>query len=315
MVSIAEFTDEGKYTIKVFSERTGVHPVTLRAWERRYDLLDPDRQDNNYRLYSERDVQIIRWITHRMDDGLSISNAVREYKKLRGQGIWPDALPSVLLPECTKEPAHPPKTYAKKLYQAFTDHNESQARQIMDAVQSTFDLRTIFFEIMQPCLFEIGEAWVRGDIHIATEHFASNFIQGILSSLLLAFPVYHEAPLILVTCPQDEFHVLAPLMLSVLLRREGYQIEFLGADLPVDDLVFYAEDTSPEMVILSSSNYHSMFPMLHVQEKLNKLPSQPILGFGGRYFIENEKAREEVQGIFLGYSVDEAIDKVHQLLD
>ena len=80
-------------------------------------------------------------------------------------------------------------------------------------------------------------------------------------------------------------------------------------------LVFYAEDTSPEMVILSASNYHSMFPLTHAQEKLNKLPSQPILGFGGRYFVENEQAREEVQGVFLGYSVNEAIDKVHQLLD
>ena len=77
MVSIAEFSKEPKYTIKVLSERTGVRPVTLRAWERRYDLLDPDRLDNNYRLYSERDIQVIRWITHRLDEGLSISTAVR----------------------------------------------------------------------------------------------------------------------------------------------------------------------------------------------------------------------------------------------
>ncbi len=182
MVSIAEYANEGKYTIKVLSERTGVRPVTLRAWERRYDLLDPDREDNNYRLYSERDIQIIRWVTQRMDEGLSISKAVKEYKKLRAQGIWPDALPSVLIPERIKEPAHPPKTYAKKLFTAFTNHDEAQARAIMDAVQSMFDLKTIFFEIMQPCLFEIGEAWMRGEIRIATEHFASHFIQGILST-------------------------------------------------------------------------------------------------------------------------------------
>lgn len=315
MVSIAEYTNKGKYTIKVLSERTGVRPVTLRAWERRYDLLEPDRLDNNYRLYSERDIQIIRWITHRMDDGLSISNAVREYKNLRAQGIWPDALPSVLIPERTKEPSHPPKTYAKKLFTALTNHDEVQARAIMDAVQSMFNLKTIFFEIMQPCLFEIGEAWSRGEIRIATEHFASNFIQAILSNLLLAFPVYHEAPRILVGCAQEDFHQIAPLMLAVLLRREGYQVEFLGADLPTDDLVAYAEDNSPEMVILSSSNYHSTFPLYHVQSKLNQLPNQPIFGFGGRYFIENEKAREEVQGVFLGFSVDEAIDIVHELLD
>lgn len=54
MVSIAEFSDDPKFTIKVVSERTGIKPVTLRAWERRYDLLDPNRLENNYRLYSDR---------------------------------------------------------------------------------------------------------------------------------------------------------------------------------------------------------------------------------------------------------------------
>jgi len=76
MVSIAEYSTDPRYTIKVVSERTGVKPVTLRAWERRYDLIDPDRQDNNYRLYSERDIEIIRWIAHRLENDLTISNAV-----------------------------------------------------------------------------------------------------------------------------------------------------------------------------------------------------------------------------------------------
>jgi len=108
MASIAEFSDEPKYTIKVVSERTGVRPVTLRAWERRYDLLDPNRLNNNYRLYSERDIQIIRWITHRLDDGFSISNAVREYQALRGERIWPEAL--TLRPAARKVSAPRPST-------------------------------------------------------------------------------------------------------------------------------------------------------------------------------------------------------------
>jgi hypothetical protein len=104
MVSIAEFSKDPKYTIKVVSERSGVRTVTLRAWERRYDLLEPERLDNNYRLYSERDIEVIRWITNRLDDGLSISNAVLEYKNLRKNGLWPEALPSVLPPEPSKIP-------------------------------------------------------------------------------------------------------------------------------------------------------------------------------------------------------------------
>lgn len=315
MVSIAEYSKDGKYTIKVVSERTGVRPVTLRAWERRYDLLEPDRLDNNYRLYSERDIQVIRWITHRLDDGLSISNAVREYKDLRQQAIWPEALPSILPPTPSKEPGHPPAVYAEKLYEAFINHNETQAKQVTDTVQSMFDLQTIFFEIFAPCLHQIGDAWYRGEIRIATEHHASAFIRGILMNLLQAFPVYSQAPSILIGCAPEEFHEIAPLMLSVLLRREGYQVEFLGADLPVDDLVLYAGDVSPEMIILSSGFEHTARPLFKVQAKLNDLPGKPIFGYGGPYFNENPQEQGKMQGVFLGNSLDDAIQKVHDLLD
>ncbi len=315
MVSIAEFSKEPKYTIKVLSERTGVKPVTLRAWERRYDLIEPERLDNNYRLYSERDIQLIRWITHRLDDGLSISSAAREYRLLRDEGIWPEALPSVLAPEPSKTPHHPPQVYAEQLFTALTSRNESAARGIINSVQSMFDLKIIFFQIFTPCLHQIGEAWFRGEIRIATEHYASNFIRGILLNLLQAFPVYTAAPSLLIGCAPEEFHEIAPLMLSVLLRREGYQVEFLGADLPIDDLAAYAQDVSPEMVILSAGFKRTAQPLFKMQPLLNELPSKPVFGFGGPYFNENTAAQEKCQGVFLGTSLDQAIQTVHDLLD
>ncbi|MDY6874547.1 MAG: MerR family transcriptional regulator [Chloroflexota bacterium] len=316
MVSISEYPPEGKYTIKIVSERTGVQPVTLRAWERRYGFLEPERLENNYRLYSDRDIQVVRWITHRLAEGnLTISNAVREYKGLRAQGIWPEALPTVLAPSPTKQPVFPAEKYAEMLYEALTAHDEQKARQIFDVVQSMFDLNTIFFEIFQPCLYKIGDAWYRGEIRIATEHFASAFIEGILMKLLQAFPIYSTAPSLLIGCAPEEFHEIAPLMLSVLLRREGYQVEFLGADLPVEDLVFYAGDTSADMVILSAGFERTAAPLGKLQALLDDLPSQPKLGFGGRYFNENEAARREMGGVFLGATLEEAIQNVHDLMD
>lgn len=315
MVSIAEFPKEPKYTIKVLSERTGVLPVTLRAWERRYDLLDPERLDNNYRLYSERDIQVIRWINDRMEDGLSISNAVREYKKLRRKDVWPEALPTIQAPQPTRTPQHPPKYYAEKLYTALVDHREAQAKEILDDVQKMFDLRTVFLEILTPCLYQIGDAWYRGEIRIATEHYASNIIRGVLLNLLSAFPVYSNAPRILIGCAPEEFHELASLMLSVLLRREGYQVEFLGSDLPVEDLVAYAEDASSDMVIISAGFERTARPLFKVQAMLNNLPTQPIFGYGGRYFNENPAVKNEIQGVFLGSNINDAIQIVHNLLD
>jgi DNA-binding transcriptional MerR regulator len=315
MVSIAEFSKEPLYTIKVLSERTGVKPVTLRAWENRYNLLEPERLENKYRLYSDRDIQVIRWITHRMENGLSISRAVREYHEMREKGVWPEALPTAQTPKPKGMPRHPPEVYADRLFQALTAHNEPAARKIMDSLQKTFDLEEIFFEVFQPCLYRIGDAWYRGEIRIATEHFASAFICGVLMNLLQAFPVYRGAPKLLVGCAPEEQHEIAPLMLSVLLRREGYQVEFLGADLPVEDLVIYAADIKPDMIILSAGFEHTARPLYKMQGLLDELPNRPKLGFGGRFFNENERARSEMEGVFLGTDLDQAIRNIHDLLN
>jgi hypothetical protein len=134
----------------------------------------------------------------------------------------------VIPPETSREPQYPPKAYADQLYKTLIDHDESNAKRIVDAVQAVFDLKIIFFEIFQPCLYRIGDAWYQGEIRIAIEHFTSSFIRGILMNLLQAFPVYSSAPKLLIDCAPEEFHEIAPLMLSVLLRREGYQVEFWG---------------------------------------------------------------------------------------
>ena len=62
MTTLVDFSEEPKYTIKAVCGQTGIRAVTLRAWERRHELLNPHRSENRYRLYSERDVAILRWI-------------------------------------------------------------------------------------------------------------------------------------------------------------------------------------------------------------------------------------------------------------
>ncbi|MBG0770391.1 MAG: cobalamin B12-binding domain-containing protein, partial [Anaerolineaceae bacterium] len=243
------------------------------------------------------------------------SAAVREYQARRSQGVWPEALPTLEAPTSSQTPEFPPARYAEMLYDAFAAHDETQVKKILNSVQMMFELETILFEVFQPCLYQIGEAWYHGEIRIATEHFASTFIQGVLMNLLQAFPIDISAPTLLVGCAPEEFHEIAPLMLSVLLRREGYRVEFLGADLPIEDLVLYAEDTAADMVILSAGFENTAQPLFRMQAQLDKLPKKPKLGFGGRYFNQNKDAREAMGGVFLGHSLAEAIERVHQLVD
>ena len=77
------------YNLKAVVQETGIKPDTLRAWERRYGLPEPQRTASGHRLYTERDVATLKWLVARQDDGLTISRAVALWHELRRQGNDP----------------------------------------------------------------------------------------------------------------------------------------------------------------------------------------------------------------------------------
>lgn len=313
MASITDFPDDPKYTIKAVASQTGIRPVTLRAWERRHEVLNPHRSDNRYRLYSERDVAILRWLKKRIDEGVSISSAIGELRTMTRNGIWPDAVPSGPSLEWVRSET-PPAVYAAHLYKALVRHDEARSGEIFKEVLSSFDLKTICTQVLTPALVEIGEAWYRGDIRITTEHFASAYLRGKLLNLLQAYPSRRGAAYILIGGAPTEQHEIGALMLAVLLRSEGYRVEYLGPDIPLDDLVDYARFEKPAMLILSASLEAAAMELKRMQEKVSRLRPAPLFGFGGQAFNLKPQLRTQIGGIFLGETLDQALDKISDLL-
>ncbi len=313
MTAINDFSDEPRYTIKSVSIQTGIRPVTLRAWERRHELLNPYRSDNRYRLYSERDIAILRWIKSRVDEGISISNAVLELRQMTRNGVWPDAVPTaptrtLVTPKAT------PETYTHWLYEALIKHNEERAAELVKELQSSYDLMTIFSRVVAPTLVAIGEAWYRGEIRITTEHYASNFLRARLMSLLQAYPTRRNAPYIQLGCAPTEQHELGSLMMAVLLRSEGFRVEYLGPDLPIDDLVDYASYEFPDMIVLSASTELAAFEMRRLKEKLDQIDPAPQVAYGGSAFDNNPKVIEMVPGNYIGRTFEEGLETIKELL-
>ena len=103
-------------------------------------------------------------------------------------------------------------------------------------------------------------------------------------------------------------------MLSVLLWREGYRVEYLGTDVPLEDLVDYASYERPAMIILSATSERAALELGRLQEKLNKLHPAPIFGYGGRVSLVKPELRQSVAGNYLGDTLDEAMLTVQRLL-
>src|SRR4051794_4451010 len=84
------YSDVPLYNIQAVAAATGVPSITLRSWERRYGIPEPKRDPKGYRLYSERDIAVTRWLKDRVKQGIGISRAVNMLRVLERGELAPE---------------------------------------------------------------------------------------------------------------------------------------------------------------------------------------------------------------------------------
>ncbi|MEP7286290.1 MAG: MerR family transcriptional regulator [Chloroflexota bacterium] len=312
---LTDYTDEPVYNMKAVEQQTTIPAATLRAWERRYLLMEPKRTTSGYRLYSERDVALLHWVRNQMNEGLTISRVVAKLDSLRASNepIWIEIeeKPIVLRHEL----ALPPRDLVAPLYQALIALDEYSAGKIIEQAFALYAMQTVSVEIIRPVLVEIGEAWHRGDILIATEHFASTYLRGRLLVMLQAYIPRPDMPMIFVGCAPSELHEGGALIFALMLRQQGYNVIYLGQDVPIDDIVKAAQDKHPAMICMAATSPITAGLLHDIQEQLAQIePPAPIFAYGGQAFDTNSKLRESVAGYYLGSDPRDSISLINDLL-
>src|SRR5512147_1253357 len=220
------------YNLKVVLKETGLPADTLRAWERRYGLPAPQRTPGGHRLYSERDIHTIKWLMARQAEGLSISRAVDLWNEQIASGSDPLAglatstfttvqtsTPAVYLPaETTLD------TLRAQWVTACINFNEIGAEQILNQAFSMFPVEAVCVNVLQKGMSEVGGLWYENRASVQQEHFASGLAMRRLDALLIASPAPSRPFTVLVGCPANEWHTFTPLMLSLFLRRRGFNV-------------------------------------------------------------------------------------------
>jgi len=311
--TLADLPDTPRFPIRAVSLRTGIPAVTLRAWERRYQLVAPRRSAGNYRLYSERDIGILNWVKGRIDVGVAVRRAAAEIGAMRRSGRWP-SVPASLPGPAVGRAAAPADAHSRRLYAALVAHAEARATGVLRAAHAELDPETVCLRVLQPCLVAIGAAWHRGEVRIATEHFASQLLRGHISALFQAEPTRRNAARIVVGCAPHERHDIGALMLALFLRRAGYHVEFLGADVHLADLVAHARASRPDLVCLSANAEATALALAPLQAQLDALSPAPRFGFGGAAFTQSPALRTQVPGLYLGQGPTDALARIRELL-
>ena len=310
-----EYSDEPIYNMKAVEQQTGISAATLRAWERRYALVEPKRTASGYRLYSDRDVALLHWVRGQMDEGLTISRVVAMLDSLREthEPIWVDSGNGQVAVKL--DTPLPPANLVQPLFQALVDLDSDRADEIMEQAFAMYTMSTVYVDLIAPTLVEIGEAWHRGDIFIATEHFSTTYLRGRLLALLQAYPHRPEMPMLFVGCAPNERHEVGALIFSVMLRQQGFNVVYLGQDIPLEDIIRAASQEHPIMICLSANSATTALSLREMQARLQELePPAPLFGYGGRAFDDDQDLRHLVSGHYLGSDPRDALNAISNLI-
>jgi DNA-binding transcriptional MerR regulator len=305
---LTQFSDIPLYNTKAVAQETGVPADTFRAWERRYGVPQPHRTDGGHRLYSERDIATIRWLRDRTAEGLTISQAIA----LMSNGN--DANLDWLSTAVDTEP-HSWERLNSQLFNALYDYDERRAERVVGEAFALYPLDDVFFKLIQPTMIEVGEQWHQGKITVTVEHFATQFVRRKLSSIFNTYTITEGRGVLLLGCAPSEQHDLGVLLLGVLLVRHGWQVIYLGPQVPLKDLLDTIQRIQPDMVCLSASTIETALELVDVGRVVTKLaPPCPYFGFGGRAFNMNPALAQKVPGIYLGDGAQEALDAIAETL-
>ncbi len=299
---------EGKYTVQEVSERTGVAAATLRQWERRYGTPQPDRSGSGYRLYSDADLALIATIKRHIDDGVPASRATElaRAESAAQAATGPQQAGGIDLA------TQAPLLFRRRLVDAAIRLDERGAERVFSDALAAHSVERVLSEVVGPALVDIGELWHGGRIPTTTEHFASNFVQNRLRSLLRLAAVEARGEEVVVACAPGDQHELGPLMLAVLLRRSGHRVYYVGADTPVADLAAMAATLRPRCVMVSASTTGAYERLLGERERL--LGAAPLLVFGGRAFDADPGRAAAMGGHYLAADVALAVERFQDLL-
>jgi MerR family transcriptional regulator, light-induced transcriptional regulator len=234
-------SDDAHLRIGELSRRSGVSPELLRAWERRYGLLRPQRSAGGLRLYSSGDLDRVRAMQRHMSQGL----AAREAAALAGQVMAEAA------PRRAELPAFDSDRARAELGDALEAFDESRAQRLFDDLLSAATVDALLRDVLMPYLHELGDRWKRGELSVAQEHFASNVLRGRMLGLARGWGRGTGARALL-ACPAGERHDLGLMAFGLALRERGWRIDYLGPDTPVESIEEAARRTDPSVVVLSA---------------------------------------------------------------
>jgi DNA-binding transcriptional MerR regulator len=250
------------YSIKDLERLTGIKAHTIRIWEKRYNLIEPERTSGNIRAY--RDAELKKLLN------ISILNK-HGYKISKIANFTSDQIADNVnkLSESTTDTV----SQIENLAIAMIDLDENKFEKILSQSIIQLGFEDTVNRILRPFFVKIGLMWQTGSINPAQEHFVSNLVRqkmlvAIDSQIAGDSPHSKNFTLFL---PEGEMHELGLLFANYLIRKRGHHVVYLGQNVPLDDLI-EIEHIRPSEYMLTA--FITSLTHCNLQSYLNRLLEQ-----------------------------------------
>jgi len=301
------------YPIRYAARRTQLTPHVIRAWEKRYQAVIPQRSPKNRRLYSEENIQRLQLLKQITDAGHNISQVA---------GLDATELLDLAQRENLSVPGQSEKMVRTTQPAAVDDYYKKCLDAIHrldpNALESTYDQAVIDLtkpallkDLIIPLFEEIGNLWRKGALKIVNEHLATMVTRNFLVSMHRAAEIADSAPRILIATPVGQWHDIGALIVALTAADHGWQPIYCGPNLPAEEIASGVTQSAASGVAISITHLLDHHPLVEELRKLRRYIGHDLAIFvGGRAVGDYLQILTEVNARYIA-----EIDQFGQELD
>lgn len=279
---------EHGFPIAIAARRAGLSQHVIRAWEKRYGAVRPERSDTRRRLYTDEEIERLQLLRRATQSGHSIGNiatlSTESLQKLAAQSI------------ADEEPGTQLDSAASILVAALDAVRvldcSALVRVLQDGIVS-LGRGLLTLGVIIPLVRQIGEEWESGAMRVAHEHCATAVIRTLLGAFVHSHSATANAPIVVVTTPPGQLHELGALIVAATAKDRGWRVVYLGPGLPPEEIAVVFNQWKADALALSivyPADDPGLPPQLRMIRRL--LPGTPILSGGRAAFGYADVLRE-----------------------
>jgi DNA-binding transcriptional MerR regulator/methylmalonyl-CoA mutase cobalamin-binding subunit len=308
---------KGVYAIRYVSQRTGLTPHVIRAWEKRYQAVVPFRSPKNRRLYSEDDVQRLLLLKRVADGGHNIS----QIAKLDSSELLELAQQKAPVPPWALDnngrhlQQKAAQDYRSECLSAVINLDPDRLNQAYDQAAVDLTRSALLKEVIVPLFEEIGNLWRNGTLKIINEHMATSVTRTLLLNMLRATAVSDTAPRIVIATAVGQWHDMGALTVALTAAEYGWHPLYYGPNLPVEEIAAAVKQSSARAVAISITHLLDQHPLFSELRKLRRYIGNDLIVFvGGQAVSGHPKIIEEINAKHIP-NIDQLSEELSSVLN